>query len=376
MRTQDPKVERHGDSWRIRVWVAKINEAGQAIRVRESFRLGGTADTKKDEAIQRKRELLATLGSGPVMIQAKLRFDALVERYREVALPALAESTQRKYRAHLAKHVLPGFGKLRLPEIDRVLVERWLVSKSDLAQATRLDLRNLVAAIFSWAAERNLWNGTNPAHGASVGRGGAKREKRYIEASGIRRWLEEITDTAIMDAHRARLVARVALVGGLRVSEVLGLRHEDIQGDAVVIGRAWVRGAVSECKSESSRRRVHVGALAGELLAIDGEWIFGRDGGNPPDDRDLQQHVWRPAAERAGIYHEGFGLHTLRRLCLTWMQEMGAAPLEAMLRAGHRNIRTTALYTMPNRSRDQQMAAGLLERLGPVGTTEEGRKAG
>jgi hypothetical protein len=119
MRTQDPKVERHGDSWRIRVWVAKVSEDGQVIRVRESFRLGGLADTKKDEAIQRKRELLAALGAGPVMIQAKLRFDALVERYKEVALPALAESTQRKYRQHIERHILPAFGRLRLPEIDR-----------------------------------------------------------------------------------------------------------------------------------------------------------------------------------------------------------------------------------------------------------------
>lgn len=380
VRTQDPKVQKHGDSWRIRVWVTKMAEDGRAVRVRESFRLGGIAEIKRDEAIQRKRELLATLGAGPVMIQAKLKFEALVEKYRETALPQLAASTQSKYEAHLGKHVLPAFGSLRLPEIDRLLIERWLASKSSLAHATRLDLRNLTAAIFTWAAERHLWNGTNPAHGAKVGRGGTVREKRYIDAEGVRRFLEEIRDTRILDTRRARLVAQVAIVGGLRVSEILALRRDDIAGDAVLIHGAFVRGSMGETKSESSTRRVGLASLAAELLALpvfgDGLLFCRRDTGELPDDRDLQQHVWRPAAERAGIYHPGFGLHTLRRLSLSWAQEAGAGAVEAMLRAGHRRVSTTALYTLPSAARERQIATGIMERLGPPGTTEAAKKTG
>jgi len=381
VRTQDPKVERRRGSWRIRVWVTKMDEAGRAVRVRESYRLGAIGETTRDEAIQRKRELLQTLGTGPVLIQAKLRFGALVERYRELAFPELADSTQRKYGAHLKTHVLPAFESLRLPEIDQLLVERWLATKGNLARATRLDLRNLTAAIFSWAAERHLWNGQNPAHGASVGRGGPVREKRYIDAEGIRRFLGEIRDTAILDARRARLVAKTALVAGLRVSEILPLRRDDIQADAVLIHSGYVRGSMGETKTDSSTRRVGLASLAGELLALPvfggGHLFSRRDTGELPDDRDLQQHVWRPAAERAGIYHPGFGLHTLRRLSLSWAQEAGAGAIETMLRAGHRRVSTTALYTMSDPARGQQIATGILERLGPPGTTKtEAAKTG
>lgn len=66
-----------------------------------------------------------------------------------------------------------------------------------------------------------------------------------------------------------------------------------------------------------------IGALATELLSHarqrrrDG-YIFTRPDGTPLDDRDLQRDVFRPAAEAAGIYHEGFGMHVFRRLNVTW----------------------------------------------------------
>src|SRR5262245_49168484 len=50
----------------------------------------------------------------------------------------------------------------------------------------------------------------------------------------------------------------------------------------------------------------HRSGLANQLLAFASgktttDWIFEREG-EPPDDRDLQQHVFRPVAEAVGIY--------------------------------------------------------------------------
>lgn len=380
VRAQDPKVQRHGNSWRIRVWVTKISEDGTAVRVLESFRLGKIGEVSRDEAIQKKRDLLQTLNAGPVLVQAKLRFSTLIERYEELALPALAASTRAKYEQHIKNHVLPAFGELRLPEIDKTLVERWLIGKTKLSHATRLDLRNLLAAVFTWAIDRHLWAGLNPAHGANVGRGGPVRPKVYIDADGMRRFLAAIEDTVILDAKRARLVAQIALVGGLRVSEIIALRREDIQGDAVLIQRAHVRGDLGDTKTPTSARRVGLASLAAELLALptfgDGYIFARRDTGELPDDRDMQNHIWRPAAERACIYHVGFGLHTLRRLSLSWAQEAGAGAVEAMLRAGHRRVSTTALYTLPNAARERQIATGIMDKLRPIVTTEEDAKTG
>ena len=81
------------------------------------------------------------------------------------------------------------------------------------------------------------------------------------------------------------------------------------------------------------------------------------------DDRDLQQHVFRPAAEVAGIYFEGFGMHTFRRLNVTWRQEVGATPIEAQKAAGHASLDMTFLYTQIEETRERSHVERILERL-------------
>ena len=42
------------------------------------------------------------------------------------------------------------------------------------------------------------------------------------------------------------------------------------------------------------------------------------------DDRDILQHLLRPAAEKLGLYYPGFGFHSFRREAVTALaQEIG-----------------------------------------------------
>jgi hypothetical protein len=84
--------------------------------------------------------------------------------------------------------------------------------------------------------------------------------------------------------------------------------------------------------------------------------------------RDLQQHVFRPAAKTAGCYSKGFGMHTFRRLNITWRQEVGATPFEAMRAAGHANVSTTWLYTVTDHERERQQVDRIWHRVGAVRT--------
>ena len=134
------------------------------------------------------------------------------------------------------------------------------------------------------------------------------------------------------------------------------------------VERRWNRGDVDEPKTENSKRTRQIGSLAVELLAWAGNkhpeaFIFQRDGGNPPDDRDLQQHVWRPAAETAGIYHKGFGMHTFRRLNVTWRQHAGATPTEAQKAAGHSSLDMTLLYTQNDQARGREHVSQIMGRI-------------
>jgi integrase len=276
-----------------------------------------------------------------------------------------------------------------LCEITKPTIEAWLNKKGEPQTVTvkrdgietaeehdglgwwaRMDLRNLLSAIFTKAAEWNLWDGRNPCEGVSVGKKKVKRAKRIPGAEDLTKFLESIPDTAIISATGARLIVVTAVVAGLRVSEVLGLQAGDIdaRAETLHVERRQHRGDVDDPKSESARRVRQVGVFAHELLRYAAgrgpeDFIFQRKDGRLLDDRDLQQHVFRPAAEVAGIYFEGFGMHTFRRLNVTWRQEVGATPIEAQKAAGHASLDMTFLYTQTDEVRERSHVAQILERL-------------
>ena len=237
----------------------------------------------------------------------------------------------------------------------------------------------MLSAIFTKAVEWNLWDGRNPCEGVNVGKKKVKRVKRIPRPEDLTRFLESITDTAIIDADGARLVIISAVVAGLRVSEVLGLqpRNIDQRTETLRVERRQHRGDVDDPKSESSRRIRQVGAFAHELLRYAASrgpevFIFQRKDSRLIDDRDLQQHVFRPAAIAAGIHHEGFGMHTFRRLNVTWRQEVGATPIEAQKAAGHASLDMTFLYTQTDEAREREHVALVLGRLKPAAESSSG----
>lgn len=179
-------------------------------------------------------------------------------------------------------------------------------------------------------------------------------------------------------------MAELCLVAGLRVSEALRLRWRDIDASrrTIRVERRYARGDFDQPKNASSRRERYIGQLADEILfrrpagAAHEEPVFAREDGRIPDDRDLQQHVWRPAAERAGIYHPGFGLHSLRRLSITWRQECGATLVEAARQAGHARPTMTVHYTLDDLRREMQIVERLRGRIRCSGMGQNGTQFG
>ena len=403
-RWQDPKIETRADAPRpyyyIRPYVPQAGSAGLQ-RIQKRIALGYCDETTMRQAHARKQEIMAPINQGKFILQAQIRFAELVEKYREARLPKLGAATQRKYEAHLDNHILPVFGRAELADIDRQSIEAWLNREAGPHSHARLgggsprearalnhetgstpagehqkygglgwwalhDLRNIMSAIFTAATDWALWSGPNPCAGIKLGAKVERREKRIPNAADLQRFIAALPETVILPAESARLVVLTAVVAGLRVSEVLGLQPGDIdeRKGTLQVNRRWHRGAVGPTKSTASKRVRQVGDLAGELakLGRGRTYIFER-GMTPPDDRDLQQHVFRPAAEAVGIYAPGFGMHTFRRLNISWRQEAGATPFEAMKAAGHSKPEMTWQYTVTDAGREREHVETILSRV-------------
>lgn len=414
-RWQDPPIKVRDDVPRPYYYIRPyIPEPGSAGLVRKARRisLGFCDETTKRQAEAKKQEIMAPINAGKFILQAQIRFADLAEKYREARmanLPSpemttstrvgLGSATRAKYETHLKNHILPVFGRAMLADIDKQTIEAWLnreaaphehkpygpvvATKEDepkkyegLGSWALRDLRNILSAIFTAAKDWGLWQGENPCEGVRLPPLRPKRKKQIPEADDLRRFLAALKDTVIMTGDAARLFVLTVLVAGLRVSEVLGLAPEDVNTrlKTLQVSQRWHRGDLGPPKSLASERVREVGPLADQLaeLGRGKQYIFEREPGLPPDDRDLQQHVFRPAAEAVGIYHEGFGMHDFRRLNVTWRQEEGATPLEAMKHAGHSKVDMTFLYTITERKRERQVVDRIWYRI--MGPEDEGGK--
>jgi integrase len=310
------------------------------------------------QAMKLRAEILEVANDGRMIIQAQQRFRGLVTRFKEDRLPQLGAGTAAKYTSQIDCHVLPAFGDKKLCDIDRQMVEAWLTSKSKLSWWTREGLRGVMSSIFAAAKEWKLWTGDNPASGVRLGRKKEAREKRLLTAEQLQAILAAVSDDT-------RFMILIAVVAGLRISEVCGLQWRDIDFEAgtLTVQRRWYRGDLDEPKSEAARRTRQIGPLAVEFRLRKSScpqksdnstgFIFQADG-VPVDERDILRFELRPILKRLGLYYPGFGWHAFRRQNVTWRQTVGGAnPFEAQKAAGHTRLDTTMLYSLRDADRER-----------------------
>lgn len=385
MRYQDPKIERHGrkkgvQHWRIRPFVPVLVD-GKLERRQKPIVLGYCHEMSLNEAKQKKKEVMETVNAGRVVVQAQAPFKVFIEKYRAARLPLLGSATQVKYGNYLAR-IEQAFGDMKVMEIDKPAVQIWINSmRETLSPASLADAKNCLSAIFTQARDEwKIWDGESPTKGIKTGRITAKRKQRILQPEELVKFLAAVHDTKIMPAAKVRLMIETAIAGAMRVSEVLGLQGQDVNPNgSVMVSRRWHRGDVSVTKSDASECERFVGTRVAKALAELGTgeaWLFARpDAGQPPDDRDLQQHVLRPAAEAAGCYFPGFGMHTFKRMSVTLRQRAGQSVLEVMRMAGHTSSQTTLRYTITDHDREQQVIDKVFGMFGESDHSQTTKKA-
>jgi integrase len=309
----------------------------------------------------------------------------LVTHYQEKELPdgsSKAFSTRAGYQSYLKNWIVPVWGKHSLSDVRTVSVEEWLGTLS-LSNGSRAKIRNLMSTLFSHAM-RYEWIDRNPI---ALVRQSAKRERvpDVLDVSELSALLAELKDPC-------RTAVFLAAVTGLRVSELLALKWEDIRFESreISLRRAIVHQHVGLLKTEASNKPLPMDASLAEMLFDwrgrcaynqPQDWIFAsleKHGQQPywPENM-LRRHI-RPAAKRAGIKAH-IGWHSFRRTLATLLQSNGEAVKVTQELLRHASSKLTmdvyAQAQTPEKraaqSRVVEMIARGNKKLDPCGPTRE-----
>ncbi len=306
-RYQSGSIRREARKQGAAVWTLRWRETdaqGHSIRRKEII---GTVDD-----FPTKASALRACESQRSKINKETRtprtIAELVTHYRKKEMTEGSNksfSTRTAYAVYLRNWIVPKWGECSLSDMRTVAVEDWLHSLS-LSNGSKAKIRNLMSALFNHAM-RCEWADKNPIQ---LVRQSAKRESvpDVLTAEEIKSLLSKLDG-------QYYVMAFLAAVTGLRVSELLALKWEDVDFAAGVVlrTRAIVCQHVGPLKTAASQKPVPMdGGLSALLLDWRGRCPYNQDCDYvfASAEKDGKQPLWpssamskhiRPAAKLAGI---------------------------------------------------------------------------
>jgi integrase len=371
-RFQNPKPKRRGEWWTLRVWKPTVIN-GQLNRTRERVRLA-PATMSVREVQKVAAEYLRPLNQGFESIGSATNFNHYVETtYIPVVMPSMAKSTQDRYKGVIRNYLIPAFGNLCLRDLSRLNVQRYFseMANSVLAHESKDKIKDVLSSILGSAVQFELLT-KNPVVSIRLPaqRTGRKRSKPYITP----RQFDELV-ARIPEPYASMIF--VAVYTGLRVSEIAGLKWNDVHvieqvngnGEAEVrysisIDERFCRGDWGAPKSDASNATIGINACvylriqrlklltvavrAGtgtrryQVVKSDNpeDLVFQSVSKGAPmrDNNILSRHI-KPAARKMGL---GFvNWRCLRTSHATWLKMAGADVKDAQAQMRHSRSSTT-----------------------------------
>lgn len=300
---------------------------------------------------------------------------ALLDLYEKEGMPT-RYSTSVSYKASL-KRIREEFGDKPIDDTmtNVMAVERWLKDLQTvptknrparpLSGCSKGHIKALMHRLAEFAMKMNLIDiQRNPM--ALVELRGSTRKVRTIAILDPAQYHALLKDKELPE--HVRVMIQVAMLLGLRASEMLGLRWEDVDllGRTIHVRRSIVGAYQDETKTEASEQKLPLHPhLAGILMrwrqhspVIDG-WVFGSPLTNRPYHRDsLQQNHLLPAGQRIGI--PNLGWHAFRHTYRAQLRRLGL-PLEVQQKLmRHADLATTTRYGQSGSMLDEMRPANAM----------------
>ncbi len=283
----------------------------------------------------------------------RVTFRELVENYRKKSFSRLAITTQPITAHILDDYLIPRWGESFAPDIDPDAIEEWLGALL-LANPTKEKIRRVMNVVYRRGQKSRILPMIGDGNPVAFVTQSAKSSYAAVIISPEQAFQIMLE---LKDPHRI-LVFLVA-VTGLRISEALGLKWDDLDYERQTINlrRVWVGNElIDHIKTDGSAAPVPLGELlADELRCWQKEtmypkpedWIFPSvklKGKTPMSASMMTGAKIRPAAVKVGIRlakGQRFGFHNFRHSLATFLVNRGTdvKTIQGLLR--HAKVTTT-----------------------------------
>jgi len=260
------------------------------------------------------------------------------ERWLKLVRHRVRPATFAIYRTSMRQHVVPALGRIELARLVPSDVEAMtadMLNRGKAPGTAALARRVLVVALTD--AERDGLVGRNAARLARPPRSGEARP-RALTPDEVRTLARAAED----DPYGPLFL--VAVSTGLRRSELLALRWEDVRPDSLKVTATMARSAKggyqrAEPKTRRGRRTVGLPRMARDALerqrATSGgsAWVFADPVTGRPMHPETITSAWRALTKRAGL--QDVRLHDLRHTAATLALAAGVPVRDVSDSLGH-----------------------------------------
>ena len=245
------------------------------------------------------------------------------------------------------------YGLTSLKQINEELLSEVLATATGtLSDATKKNYRIAVINFFSYLDRQNDDNGSSHTFaielknwGGVTGRSGQKLPE-FMSEEELMKFLKAVDEVEFKsNTHRNKLIIKIIIYTGVRVSEALGIRQKDIllDGGNYIIK---IRGKGNKYRVVMIKEHLikeHLDSLLINYKNSDGYLFVNRNGG-----KLTQAYVSRLVEQilfGAGIRKEKNGAHMLRHTFATMLYRKQKDLILVQEALGHASLDTSRIYT-------------------------------
>jgi hypothetical protein len=199
------------------------------------------------------------LNQGLESLGSATNFEHYIETiYKPVVKPLMATTSFDRTRGVLDNYLIPAFGNCCLRDLTALTLQTYFsklttsTTKQTLSHESRDKIRDVLSSALRFAVQHDLLV-RNPAESLRIppDKRGKKRNKPYLTPQQF-----DLLVGMIPEPYASMVY--VAIYTGLRVSELAGLRWNDIGASSITIDERFCRGDWEAPKSEASNATIGV----------------------------------------------------------------------------------------------------------------------